>query len=1261
MVLVTKYLNDTGVTGESLEWVFVLNRRLRRDFVPNMTVNTSDSNPEVRWASPVFWRVVAVVVVFILVVTTVLSITGVAGAQDLYTDPVLSRANQDEGELWKARTDGVELGNAWLDESFNDSSWQDMRFRHYERSETVPKDYGYYLRKEVEITDIYQVVAIEAELFYDDAAVLFLNGVEVYRTVRGNLPDDPSDDEISIYQNVVTGGAEQYYVPIPGIAQCEARNPCANGKTEQEVPAIDPKHLVEGTNVLGIMVWNRNDSTDIGADLDFQLIRDLSIPYPAPVFGAIEDRSSKLADNVNYRIDATSANGAITYQATSLPPGLSLDASSGTITGQPTRQGAYTVTLTATDPKGSSTETFRWTVTNAPPQITPIGAQQSPVGVTTTLRIQASDPDGGALKFSATGLPNGFTLDPATGVISGTASAAGAFSTTVSVTDDENETKSITFPWQIAQPPIDLTTPDQVTTAWGANGSTRISASDPTGAPVTLTVQGAPPGVVFAASTGVLSGTPTAPGIYTVVVSASSSSGKTVGSFPWTVENGLPNITGLSYRSLLERLRTEDVTISATDPDGGQPTLAVTGLPPGMSFAKQTGVISGVPTTPGVYRVSVTATDDEGGTRTQNATWTIVDVVDKPVRINEVVASNDKGLSDADGDFPDWIELHNPTTLAIDLSGWKLRDASSTWQFPSISIPAGGYLIVFADDKDRVGPNGELHANFKISKEGDKIELVEASVVDAIGGDEGLPRQMTDVSYGVGPDGNHGYLQSPTPRAANTGFGQDFPPVLRPFSDRMYNLGEEVTETVDAFDPDGDTLTYQATGIPPGVSFNTSTGEFSGAATRSGTFGGTLTVIDADGRRAQQDYKWIIVDAPYGPSQLVLNEYNAVAPNSEFIGGQDEAFGPTVGNGGDWFEFLVVQDGLDIRNWTIELWDRDKDDLLGAGAKLVFADDELLASLPAGTIITVSEDVADDPTLDPARGDWWINLQSNNDDDGAFFTVESQESFNSTRANQNIIIRDAQGRNVTPAVGETERWDAVAGGVGDGEVMSLCAEPTQAQIVTEAAYVDNATKSTFGAPNTCRLINDPTDPDDDVIFTQSLADIRRAAQVSYAALKSTCVRDDGRWDVVVSNYRSTTLTYTLSLPNMTNRQVRVAPNEKGRLTVTGRPDGEHRIQVSDGSMVVASFSDAVDCDRPLAVTSSCLAANGRIDVQLVNDGTRSATFAVSIGQIERSKVVAAGTASRVTVTGRPDGTYPIVVERDGQRVRVINVSVDCDP
>ncbi len=153
------------------------------------------------------------------------------------------------------------------------------------------------------------------------------------------------------------------------------------------------------------------------------------------------------------------------------------------------------------------------------------------------------------------------------------------------------------------------------------------------------------------------------------------------------------------------------------------------------------------------------------------------------VIISEFLAVNDKGLEDADGDRSDWIELHNAGDVTIDLAGWALTDDATVlakWMLPSVKIEAGGYLLVFASGKNRAKPDGELHANFKLSAGGEYLGFVRPNgrtVAHHFA--MKYPKQRDDISYGVPVDWQRDaastasviagpvYFLSPTPGAPN--------------------------------------------------------------------------------------------------------------------------------------------------------------------------------------------------------------------------------------------------------------------------------------------------------------------------------------------------------------------------------------------------------------------------------------------------------------------------------------------------------------
>lgn len=137
------------------------------------------------------------------------------------------------------------------------------------------------------------------------------------------------------------------------------------------------------------------------------------------------------------------------------------------------------------------------------------------------------------------------------------------------------------------------------------------------------------------------------------------------------------------------------------------------------------------------------------------------------VVINEVVASNSTGDTDEAGEFDDWIELYNNTDSAISLHGYYLTDVltePAKWPLPDTLLPAGAYLIVWADKDQEQGP---MHANFKVSALSETLALVnsEFEVVDSVL----IANVPTDMAFARVPNGTGSFVvQEPTPLANNS-------------------------------------------------------------------------------------------------------------------------------------------------------------------------------------------------------------------------------------------------------------------------------------------------------------------------------------------------------------------------------------------------------------------------------------------------------------------------------------------------------------
>lgn len=1190
-----------------------------------------------------------------------------------------------QGEF-RINDDGLDLGTAWRQPGYDTSDWLEgvctcgngssigatMLTPHEDPGTSV-----YYVR-EFEVNDLYRVVSMFVEFQYDDAGILWLNGQEVYRTIRGNIP---SEGEVPFDANPTNGGNEIQYIQIPGVNTIQ-------GGQSFDVPEIPVDLLVEGTNTVAVQVWNRNTSNDLNFDMAFTVTIDENAQPPAPQVEPIQNRADELADNVSFDVIATPADGgALVFSATGLPPGISVSPN-GTIAGSPTQIGDYTVEVTVDEVGGNeSTITFDWRIDNAAPEVERPGDQQSGIGQVVSLQMVGSDPDGGPLTWSALDLPNGLSIDAGTGLITGAPTDEDTYDVRITATDDENGATTTRFLWQTSVPPIDITTPGDVSLVWGEPATLQVSAVDPLGGPLSYAANDLPNGLDINSSTGLITGVPDQIAETVTSVTVTGPSGIASASFVIDVPNLVPVVAPIDDVVGPGRVGRR-IAVSASDPDFGPITLSVSGLPPGIDFNPdsdgQFGELLGRPTTEGVYSVTVSATDDEGDTASQSFTWRVQSSVNEPIVINEFMASN-ASILDPDADTPDWIEIANRAPVPIDLAGWVLSDSGSSWVIPpGVIIGPGAYLVLWASGDDRRDPAEPLHTDFALRRDGEYIGLVDPAgfVADEfrlVGppDEEGLqpivgyPRQLTDVSFGRSADGDElGYLAAPTLGTANSAASTMLEPQLRPFSDRIYNLGEPILRFVDAFDPDGDDLTYNAFGLPPFLSIDTDTGAISGTASEAGSWASTLEVSDPGGQSRTDDVEWTVLPTPAAPLKVVVNEFNAVRAGVLLLGGEDPAFvgDDALGNGGDWVELLVVDD-VDLRGWTLEMWDRDNDDeLLVQREEFVFADAPFLADVKAGTLITISQIRPDDLSWNPSVGDWTINLQSNAADEGAYITAASQSDFDTNNKNMHLLLRDSQGVLATPVVGETSAWDAEVGGVSSSEVQMLCTVPSNT-VDALADYLDNGDYSTYGEPNRC--FDEQVQPDGSIVTfdeTQDLAPIRTAAGTAgglSAELATSCLGSDGRFDVTITNTSGATRSAVVSVTGLADRTRSIPANGSLVETVTGRADGRYVVEVTSGPATISGALGVVACDPPrpeVDIAVSCLSTNGRVDVELFNDSPTQVVYAVFIGALApRLRAVPAGDDAIVTVTGRRDGPLGIAVFGDGIEVARQTVDVTCDP
>jgi hypothetical protein len=190
-------------------------------------------------------------------------------------------------------------------------------------------------------------------------------------------------------------------------------------------------------------------------------------------------------------------------------------------------------------------------------------------------------------------------------------------------------------------------------------------------------------------------------------------------------------------------------------------------------------------------------------------------------------------------------------------------------------------------------------------------------------------------------------------------------------------------------------------------------------------------------------------------ASVILNEYNGVGSNSrlDMGDGRDSYFGTIFGNGGNWFELLVIDD-LDMRGWTME-WHEDNltaNNETATGV-LTLSDAALWGDIKRGTIITFIETIdangelthntSTDVSFDPTTNDWWINVATREEatkGDAALVTTVTNNGeigdFSVGNDEWWMTIHDSQGAIVFGPVGEgAEGW--AGPGINTDEGVSL--------------------------------------------------------------------------------------------------------------------------------------------------------------------------------------------------------------------------------
>jgi hypothetical protein len=525
----------------------------------------------------------------------------------------------------------------------------------------------------------------------------------------------------------------------------------------------------------------------------------------------------------------------------SLPTGLTIDPVTGIVSGTPTVAGTYSFTVQATDAAGAvATKVYNAFVINA--------TQAPVISAPTTLpnwTVGQPYPNqqvtltGGTgpysnYQVSAGSLPNGLTLNPVTGLISGTPTSTGPFTVTLQAQDSLGAIANKSYTFTINSAPV-INSPASLP-AWTAGQlypaqTVTLTGGTPGYSNFAVSAGSLPVGMSLNPSTGVLSGTPTASGTFPITISAQDSTGA-VASKPYSlVINAAPVIsapTSLPNWTVNQTYPNQQITVTGGTPGYSNYSLSTGSLPAGLALDPNTGLLTGTPTVTGTFSIVVQAFDSTGA------------VASKPYNFTINAAPSIAGPNS----LPNWTvgQPYPPQTI-VPQGG---TPGYSNFTIVGGSLPAGMSLDpvtgVISGTPTVAGPVN-----------------IQVQVQDSTGAKTTTPYSFVVASLPV--------ITSPTSL-------QDWT-VNQPYPTK--------TVVMSGGTPGYSNFVVTTGALPSGMTLNPATGVISGTPTNTGTYSLQIQGQDSTGAKASYPYSFVINAAPVisAPASLPNWTVNQPYPNQQ--------------------------------------------------------------------------------------------------------------------------------------------------------------------------------------------------------------------------------------------------------------------------------------------------------------------------------------------------------------------------------------------
>jgi len=449
-------------------------------------------------------------------------------------------------------------------------------------------------------------------------------------TISGTLPATGAVGTAYSGSLSAVGGVAPFTWTVTGLP-AGVNAPASTSATQ----TVTGTPTAAGTSTVSVGL---TDSSGLSATQSFMVV--ISAPPALSISGSFPATGTVGAAYTG-SLTASGGTAPYTWVVTGFPATITASGTTSptvTVSGIPTAAGTFNVSAVVTD-SAAGTATSAVTVVISVPGALSIRLPSGyPLTATVGTAYTAPAPTvtGGVPPFTfaiTQNKPAGLSIDPATGIVSGTPTTAGTFHPTIRVTDSATPANVGNTNYTLvisAAGALTITGSFPATGTVGAAYTGSLTVSGGT-APYTWVVTGFPATITASGTTTptvTVSGTPTAAGTFNVSAVVTDSAAGTATSTA-TVVISVPGALSIRLPSGYPLTATVGTAYTAPAPTvtGGVPpfTFAITqNTPPGLSIDPATGIVTGTPTTAGTFNPTIRVTDSATPANVGNTNYMLV-------------------------------------------------------------------------------------------------------------------------------------------------------------------------------------------------------------------------------------------------------------------------------------------------------------------------------------------------------------------------------------------------------------------------------------------------------------------------------------------------------------------------------------------------------------------------------------------------------------------------------------------------------------